>query len=96
MEKSTVAIITIPLNEWNETRSKINDLTNAVQSLTDEKGNELLTPKEVCEMLKIGRTTYQRYIVNGTLTPIRINKEKYSKVYVKRAEIEAMINEGTT
>ena len=94
MENSNVAIITIPLSEWNDTRNKINDLTNAIQSLTDEKGNELLTPKEVCEMLKIGRTTYQRYIVNGTLTPIRINREKYSKVYVRRAEIEEIISES--
>ena len=96
MEKSTVAVVTIPLSEWNDTRSKINDLTKAVQSLTNREGNELLTPKEVCEMLKIGRTTYQRYILNGTLTPIKFNKEKYSKVYVKRAEIEEMINESTT
>ena len=96
MEKTTVAVVTIPLSEWNDTRSKINDLTKAVQSLTNREGNELLTPKEVCEMLKIGRTTYQRYILNGTLTPIRFNKEKYSKVYVRRAEIEEMINESTT
>lgn len=96
MEKTTVAVVTIPLSEWNDTRSKINDLASAVQSLTNEKGSELLTPKEVCEMLKIGRTTYQRYILNGTLTPIRFNKEKYSKVYVRRAEIEEMINDSTT
>ena len=94
MDTSNIAVITIPLSEWNETRNKINDLAHAVRSLTNKKDDELLTPKEVCEILKIGRTTFQRYIANETLTAVRINKEKYSKVYVRRAEIETMVREN--
>lgn len=88
-----VAVITVPLHEWNETKGMITDLCERVKTLTDREEKELLTPKEVCEILKIGRTTYQRYITNGTLEPVRVNRAKYSKVYVRRADLEKLINE---
>jgi len=72
----------------------IRSLYELVSKLTDKEKKELLTPKEVCEMLKIGRTTYQRYVGNGTLEPVKVNRKKYSKIYVRRSDIENLINAG--
>jgi excisionase family DNA binding protein len=89
-----VAVITIPAQEWNEQKAMLKSLCEKVGKLTDKEEKELLTPKEVCEMLKIGRTTYQRYIASGTLEPVKVNRKKYSKVYVRRSDIESLIKEG--
>ena len=94
MEATQVAVITIPVQEWNETKGMIKNLCEKMSKLTDKEEKELLTPKEVCEMLKIGRTTYQRYIANGILEPVKVNRSKYSKVYVRRSDIESLTREG--
>lgn len=62
--------------------------------LTDAAQKELLTPAEVCEMLKIGRTTYQRYVDKGVFDQVRLDKENNGKVYVKRSEILRLIDQG--
>ena len=90
--QSQVAVITVPLQEWNETKGMLKSLCDKVSRLTDKEEKELLTPKEVCEMLKIGRTTFQRYVANGELEPIKVSRKKYSKIYVRRSDIENMIN----
>ena len=89
-----VVVITVPLQEWNEQKAMIKSLCEKVGKLTDKEEKELLTPKEVCEMLKIGRTTYQRYVINGTLEPVRVSRKKYSKMYVRRSDIETLISNG--
>ncbi len=89
-----LVVITVPAEEWNETKDMIKSLCSEVGKLTTTKDKELLTPNEVCELLKIGRTTFQRYISSGILEPVRVNRNKYSKIYVKRSDIEALINEG--
>lgn len=55
---------------------------------------EMLTPVEVCKWLKIGRSTYQRYVERGIFEQVRIDKEANGKVYVQRSEIERLIDEG--
>ncbi len=90
-----VAVITVPLQEWNETKGMLKSLCEQVTSLTDKENKELLTPKEVCEMLKIGRSTFQRYVDNGDLPVKRITRKKYSKLYVYRRDIERLANNGT-
>ena len=94
MEATQVAVITVPLQEWNETKGMIKNLCEKVSRLTDKEEKELLTPNEVCAMLKIGKTTFQRYVANGVLEPVKVNRQKYTKTYIKRADIEALINEG--
>lgn len=82
------AVVVIPLQEWTETKALVQSTLNTLKILTRGEQKELLTPKEVCALLKIGRTTFDRYVRNGTLETVRINKVKYSKVYVKRSEVE--------
>lgn len=86
-----LAIITVPLQEWNETKAMIKSLSDAVASMTQKEEKELLTPKEVCEILKIGRTTFQRYLSNGDLIPVKVNRKKYSKILIRRSDITSLI-----
>jgi hypothetical protein len=91
---SEIAVITIPVQEWTETRAIIKDLAEKVSKLADKDQKDLLTPKEVCEFLKIGRATFDRYKNNAVFEVVRVNTKKYSKIYVKRSELEKLIKEG--
>ncbi|QYS88024.1 helix-turn-helix domain-containing protein [Flavobacterium davisii] len=85
---SDIAVITIPLTEWNEIK---NNITTINKNLIELKGigkPEFLTPKEVCELLKCSRNTFQSYIEKGYLEPVRINTKKYSKLLVKRSDVD--------
>lgn len=86
--------ITISMKEWNKAQSMLIDIQEKVTKLLKDKESELLTPSEVCEMLKISRNTYQRYVKQGVFEQIQPNKGNNSKVYVKRSEIERLIGEG--
>ena len=61
-----------------------------LKKLTAEKEKELLSPKEVQEILKIGKSTYQRYDNNKVFKQIKIE----GKAYVLRSDIEKLIEEG--
>lgn len=81
-------------NEWNELKSIILEIKEGVEKLADAAGKELLTPTEICKMLKISRGTYQGYANAGVFEQIRIGKTKNSRVFVKRSDIERLIAEG--
>lgn len=76
--------------EYHEIKSLLIEINNKVSQLMTDWEKELLTPAEVCTMLKIGRTTYQRYVANGVFSQTRIN----GKVYVRRSDIMTLIGEG--
>ena len=75
---------------YNELKSLLLQLDEKVSYLVAEKQKETLTPKEVQEMLGIGKTTYQRYLKAKVFTQTKIK----GKAYVERAEIERLIEEG--
>ena len=80
--------------QWNEMQSRIMDIQEKVSKLADEAGKELLTPNEICKMLKISRNTYQNYVNDKVFEQVRIDKSKNSRVFVKRSDIERLIEEG--
>lgn len=94
MTNNAVAVITVPFNEWREITATVKAMSQKVDSLINQRNKELLTPKEVCEMLKIGRTTFDRYVSEGLITVERISKKKYSKVLIRRTELEAGLKDG--
>jgi excisionase family DNA binding protein len=87
MEKN-IAIITVPLDEWTEVKSQLNSISKNLLELNGKNKSEFLTPKEVCELLKCSRNTFQSYIDKGFLEPIRMKTEKYSKLLVRRVDVE--------
>lgn len=86
--------ITISMKEWQKAQSMLIDIQEKVTKLLQEREKELLTPSEVCQMLKISRNTYQRYIRKNVFAQIQPDKGNNSKVYVKRSEIERLIEDG--
>lgn len=94
MDGTQIAVVSVPLDEWNAHKALLREIGDQVRTLTTKGQKELLTPKEVCEMLKIGRTTFERYMNEGVFDVVKINKRKYSKNYVKRSELEKLISEG--
>ncbi|KAA6335035.1 hypothetical protein EZS27_016698 [termite gut metagenome] len=94
MENSGIAVITIPLQEWNDTKNMLKNINEKMSKLAGQEEKELLTPNEVCKMLKISRSTFQRHVIHGILEPVKVNQKKYSKIYVRRSEIENLMNEG--
>jgi response regulator of citrate/malate metabolism len=94
MEGTQIAVISVPMGEWNELKAMIKDTSNQIRELTGREQKELLTPKEVCAMLKIARTTFERYMNDGVFEAVKVNKQKYSKVYVRRAHLEELIKNG--
>lgn len=80
--------------EYNEIKSLLLEIRTDVKTLTASARKELLTPAEVCAMLKIGRTTYQRYANGGLFEQVRLDKDRNGKVYVRRSELLRLIDEG--
>lgn len=85
----TINVITVPANEWNETRAKINGISEMLSTLTNKPNKELLSPKEVCSMLKIGRSTFERLKNSGQMKVIRTNGAR--KIYIERVEVEKLL-----
>lgn len=46
-----------------------------------------LTPNEVCQLLNIGRATYNRLVIDKTFHPYQIGKRR---VYIKRTDIDKL------
>ncbi len=89
-----ITVLTVPLNEWNELKSLTKEISEQIKGMTAKEQKELLTPKEVCTMLKIGRSTFDRYMNNSVFEVVKVNKQKYSKSYVKRSQLEELIKNG--
>ena len=86
--ESNIAVITIPLSEWSELKNQLAHIGKSLLAIQGKNKSEYLTPKEVCELLKCSRNTYQSYVNKGILEPIKVKSEKYSKVLFKRTDIE--------
>lgn len=91
---SDVAIITIPVEEWKETKAMIVGLCSQVQRLTDKDQKELMTVPEARDQYSICKTTMERYINDGHIEVVRLSNKERSKRYVKRSQIEEKIASG--
>lgn len=87
-------IITVDAKEWNELKSILFDLRDKLNRLTADVEKDLLTQAEVCQKLKISRWTFKRYIDDGVFDSIKINNKNNGRVYIKRSQLEKLIDEG--
>ncbi|GHT02003.1 hypothetical protein AGMMS49525_04500 [Bacteroidia bacterium] len=86
-----IAIMQVSVSEWNETKKQIAEIVGLLRETADNK-SEYLTPKEVCEMLKIGRATFERHKTNGLLPVYSIAGAK--RKYAKKSEVLRLLSEG--
>lgn len=84
----------ITKNDWNELMSIVFEIWEGIQKLTNAADKDLISPAEVCRMLKIGRRTYQSYVKQGVFEQIKIGQNKNSRAFVKRSDIERLIEKG--
>ncbi len=92
METSNIAVLTVPLTEWNDLKNQLTNISKSLIALQSKDKSEYLTPKQVCELMQVSRNTYQKYIDIGILNPIQVKSEKYSKVLIKRIDVEYYMN----
>lgn len=81
--------ITVPKIEWDKLITSIDVLNEKLLKLTTKDEKELLTKKEVMLLLKIGRTTLDRYIEEGLLHEVKLSKGK--RGYIKHSQIKELM-----
>lgn len=86
--ENNIAVITVPMNEWKDLKNQMQSVVISLLEIKSKDKSEFLTPKEVCELLKCSRNTFQSYIDKGFLEPVRMKSKKYSKVLVRRADVD--------
>jgi excisionase family DNA binding protein len=65
---------------------RLAQIENQVNVKKSDLMGEYLTPKEVCEILRIGRTKFYSWVADGYLTPIKPDP-KGRKTYIRKSEI---------
>lgn len=79
-------------NQYNKLLSIAMENNVMLKKLVAEIQKEKLTPKEVQEMLGIGKSTYQRYIKDDKV--FTQHKTSTGRAYVLRSDIDKLIAEG--
>lgn len=86
-----VTIVQVPVSEWDETKNLIAEIAQTLKDNAD-KTSEYVTPNEICEMLKIGRATFDRMKAKKIIPMYRIEGSK--RLYGKRSEIMRLMHAG--
>lgn len=89
--ENSIVIVQVPQSEWNDLKNQMQTISKSLLELNTKNKAEFLTPKECCELLKCSRNTFQNYIDKGLLEPIKVKSEKYSKIIVKRIDVDFLI-----
>ena len=69
-----IKTITVPKQEWDKVVDTLEVLHDKITRLVSNDSKEFLTKKEVMNILKIGRTTLDRYIEEGLLVEVKLGK----------------------
>ncbi len=85
---NAVSVITVSQSEWNETKALLHSIADNVKSLTQNRQKEFLTSTDVMRELKIGKSTFYRWVYDGTLRPVKVPGKR--KTYYRRSDIEQL------
>lgn len=89
--ENSIAVITVPLTEWQELKAEMVSIAKSLMDIRNKGQKEFLSPKEAMEILKCSRNTLQSYIDKGFFSVTKMKSEKYSKVIIKRSDIDYFI-----
>jgi len=81
-----IKTVLVPQEEWDKVVRTLDRMNNNLYSLMSKNVKEYLTKKEVMSILKIGRTTLDRYIEEGLLHEVKLGKG--TRGYIKQSEID--------
>ncbi|WP_313375842.1 helix-turn-helix domain-containing protein [Chishuiella sp.] len=90
MNEFQFTTVTVSKLEWDKLLNTMDVLNEKVSKLVTKHDKELLTKKEVMQLLKIGRTTLDRYIDEGILTEVKLEKGK--RGYIKYSQITDLMH----
>ena len=93
---NNIAVITIPVSEWEEQKAMIKGLCENVKKLIKKEEKELLTIPEARDLLSVGKTTMERYINEGVFEIVKMTEKDRAKRYIRRSEIEDKMNQIET
>ena len=85
MSEFQFTTVTVSKSEWDKLLNTMDVLNDKISKLVTKHDKELLTKKEVMQLLKIGRTTLDRYIDEGILIEVKLDKGK--RGYIKYSQI---------
>ena len=91
MIERSVTVIAVPPQDWEDLKEQVSSMSSALNMLVDKEHKNLLTVKEALEMLKIGRSTFERYVQSGLLEKVQLTKG--GKVLVKLSEVEKLMTD---
>ena len=86
MKELQIKTITVPSEEWDKVVNTLERMSNNLSGLMSKNVKEYLTKKEVMSVLKIGRTTLDRYIEEGFLHEVKLGEG--TRGYIKQSEID--------
>ena len=85
---NSITVLTVSPDEWKETKALLHSIAENVNSLTRNRQKEFLTSTEVMKELKIGKSTFYRWVYDGTLKPAKVPGKR--KTYYRRSDIEVL------
>jgi excisionase family DNA binding protein len=94
MDNTQQATLAVPLSEWNELKALLAETRDLLLAQSGQRKNDLLTPAEVCRTLGISRSTFERLADSGVIPTIKLQRRKYTKVQVKRSDIDQLLKQG--
>jgi predicted DNA-binding transcriptional regulator AlpA len=86
MKEVQIKTIMVPNEEWDKVVNTLERMSNNLSGLMSKNVKEYLTKKEVMSVLKIGRTTLDRYIEEGFLHEVKLGEG--TRGYIKQSEID--------
>jgi len=86
MKEVQIKTIMVPSEEWDKVVTTLEKMNNNLSGLMSKNVKEYLTKKEVMSILKIGRTTLDRYIEEGFLHEVKLGKG--TRGYIKQSELD--------
>lgn len=77
-------------NQLEKIKSELKFISTGILEIKQKNSKEFLTPKEVCQKLKISTNTLQNYINAGMITGFDKNKGlgTYKKILFRNADVE--------
>lgn len=92
MNEFQIKTITVPKQEWDKVMNTLEVLHDKISRLVTNDSKEFLTKKEVMSLLKIGRTTLDRYIEEGLLEEVKLGTG--TRGYIKQSQIDDLMGKS--
>lgn len=92
MNEFQIRTVSVPQQEWDKVMQTLELLHEKISMLVLDETKEFLTKKEVMNILKIGRSTLDRYIEEGFLDEVKLGKS--TRGYIKQSQIDEIMGKS--